>query len=228
MKVYWQQENNVGDKLSPYILKKIFNVDCEFSNNKRKMLAIGSILSHATEGDYIWGSGLISPKHLPKSRDLNVLALRGPLTRKYLEDYGVKINKNIPYGDPALLLPRVYFPKKLEKVKEGIVPHYTDLNWAKKSFKDRVLKGEVKIIDPRLPIEEFVDELFSCEMVFSSSLHGLIIADAYNIPNKRVVFGNRLIGGDFKFNDYEQSKKDINLRELIEVFKLRRSEIEWE
>jgi len=218
----------VGDKLTPFILKKVFNIDCEFSIKKGKLLAIGSILSHAEEGDYIWGSGLISPKHLPKSRELNIFALRGPLTRKYLEDYGVRIPKNIPYGDPAILLPRVYFPRKLEKVKEGIVPHYTDLSWARKAFRDRVKNGDVKIIDPRLPIEEFVDELFSCEMIFSSSLHGLIIADAYNIPNKRVIFGNKLIGGDFKFNDYEQSKEDINIRELIDSFKLMRSEIEWE
>lgn len=226
MKVYWQQENNVGDKLTPFILKKVFNIDSEFSKARGKLLGIGSILSHADEGDYVWGSGLISPKHLPKSRDLNILALRGPLTRKYLEDYGVRINKNIPYGDPALLLPRVYFPEKLERVKEGIVPHYTDLNWAKKAFKDRVAKGEVRIIDPRLPIEKFVNELFSCEYIFSSSLHGLIIADAYNIPNKRVVFGNKLIGGNFKFEDYEASKKDIKLNDLIESLKISRYEIE--
>ena len=75
------------------------------------------------------------------------------------------------------------------------------------------------MIDPRLPIEQFVDELVSCEMIFSSSLHGLIIADAYNIPNRRVIFGNKLIGGDFKFNDYEESKKAIDLEELIKVFK---------
>lgn len=219
MKVYWQQENNIGDKLTPFILKRMFNVDSEFSEERGKLLAIGSILSHAEEGDYIWGSGLISPKHLPKSRNLNILALRGPLTKEYLVKYGVKIDNSVVYGDPALLLPMVYAPKRLEKVKEGIVPHYTDLDWAKDSFKDRVATGEVRVIDPRLPIEQFVDELVSCEMIFSSSLHGLIIADAYNIPNRRVIFGNKLIGGDFKFNDYEESKKAIDLEELIKVFK---------
>lgn len=43
MKVYWQQENNVGDKLTPFILKRLFNVDCEFSTGEGKLLAIGSI-----------------------------------------------------------------------------------------------------------------------------------------------------------------------------------------
>ena len=225
MKVYWQQENNVGDKLTPFILKRVFNIDCEFSKGKGKLLAIGSILSHAEDGDYIWGSGLISPKHLPKSQNLNILALRGPLTRKHLENYGVEIENKIVYGDPALLLRLIYSPEKLEKTKEGIVPHYTDLKWAKKAFKKRVERGEVKIIDPRLPIEEFINELVSCEYIFSSSLHGLIIADAYNIPNERVIFGNKLIGGDFKFNDYEASKDYINLNDLIESFKISRHKI---
>lgn len=84
----------------------------------------------------------------------------------------------------------------------------------------------MRIIDPRLPIEDFVNQLCSCEYIFSSSLHGLIIADAYNIPNKRAIFGNKLIGGDFKFNDYELSKGDIDITGLIESFKLLRSELE--
>jgi pyruvyltransferase len=39
-------------------------------------------------------------------------------------------------------------------------------------------------------------------VILSSSLHGLILADAYEIPNKRLVIGNRLLGSDFKFMDY--------------------------
>ena len=41
-----------------------------------------------------------------------------------------------------------------------------------------------------------------CEMIASSSLHGLIVADALGIPNWRVSFARELKGGDFKFRDY--------------------------
>jgi pyruvyltransferase len=44
-----------------------------------------------------------------------------------------------------------------------------------------------------------------CEKIISSSLHGLIISDAYGIPNARVNVSNKLFGGDFKFIDYYKS-----------------------
>jgi pyruvyltransferase len=41
-----------------------------------------------------------------------------------------------------------------------------------------------------------------CKIVLSSSLHGLVLADSFQIPNKRIVLSNNIIGGDFKFKDY--------------------------
>jgi pyruvyltransferase len=47
----------------------------------------------------------------------------------------------------------------------------------------------------------------SCERIVSSSLHGLVIADAYGIPNAWLnsdggAGGSRPGGGEFKFYDY--------------------------
>ncbi len=63
--------------------------------------------------------------------------------------------------------------------------------------------------------KEFINELLEVENVISSSLHGLIMADAYGIPNARVNISNKLIGGDFKFKDYYMSvdrKIDLGLQ----------------
>ena len=214
MKVYWQQENNVGDKLTPYILKNLFGITAKFSRKKGKLLGVGSILSHAKVGDTIWGSGLISPHHLPQSADLNVLAVRGPLTRDILSKMGVKCNDCI-LGDPALLLPQICKPIVEIRYEKGIIPHYVDYDFVKKEYASDEKAGKVKIIDVRLPIEDFITSVLECEEILSSSLHGLIIADAYGKGNMRVKFSNKLIGGDFKFIDYEKSKGMVDTEGLL-------------
>ena len=71
----------------------------------------------------------------------------------------------------------------------------------------------------------------------SSSLHGLIAADAYGIPNARINLTGRLVGGDFKFEDYalsvnrnhfkgQQLNDDVSI-ELINSIQLNDS-IEWD
>jgi pyruvyltransferase len=63
-------------------------------------------------------------------------------------------------------------------------------------------KQGFKIIDICSGEKEFIDQLLEVENVISSSLHGLIVADTYGIPNARVNISNKLIGGNFKFKDY--------------------------
>jgi pyruvyltransferase len=45
-------------------------------------------------------------------------------------------------------------------------------------------------------------QVSSCRYIFSSALHGLICADAYGVPNTRLVLSDKIVGGDFKFHDY--------------------------
>lgn len=56
----------------------------------------------------MWGAGVIDDaKELP-AHPKKVLAVRGPLSRKYLLDRGIECPA--VYGDPALLVPKVYHP----------------------------------------------------------------------------------------------------------------------
>ena len=53
------------------------------------------------------------------------------------------------------------------------------------------------IIDPTQDWKTVVDEMTSCKAILSSSLHGLVVSDAYSIPNafphnQRIIFKHLL------------------------------------
>ena len=111
---------------------------------------------------------------------------------------GFHVQKYI--GDPALLLPDYYHPKEAKKFKVGIIPHYNDHKKVKEQYID---DKSVKVINlMTLDIEETTREILSCEKTISSSLHGLIISHAYNIPSIWVEFSDKIFGDGIKYPDY--------------------------
>ena len=57
----------------------------------------------------------------------------------------------------------------------------------------------------------FIDSICSCEAIISSSLHGIIIADAYETPNVWISLDENHPDDNFKFKDYYLSvNKDIS------------------
>ena len=54
-------------------------------------------------------------------------------------------------------------------------------------------------------IEKLVDDILSCEVILSSSLHGIIFAHAYGVPAYHVQFTDFFKNGNFKFADYYSS-----------------------
>lgn len=64
---------------------------------------------------------------------------------------------------------------------------------------------------------DFIDKVNSCEVIVSSSLHGVIISDAYRVPNIWVKFyEEETEKKDFKFQDYFLSvKKEVSEPQLF-------------
>jgi pyruvyltransferase len=200
----WSKSTNWGDALNPFLIEKLSGRPARYEEAALswKYLVIGSILQRADRFSIVWGAGLISSECRPREVPHAIHAVRGPLTRQKLLSQGIQCPK--VYGDPALLLPLFLDLPRQPKWKLGVVPHYADRMhpWI------LGLEGEadVRVLDICADTEEFVQQVLSCECILSSSLHGLICADAYGIPNRRMVLdGNQIIGGEFKFQDYYQS-----------------------
>lgn len=167
-------------------------------------MCIGSIVDTLTNNhSIIWGSGaMYGDKNRPFIPPKKVLAVRGPRTREYLLEKGVEC-PNV-YGDPAILLPLIYPISKIKKYKMGFIPHMVDLKErnVQRFIEDN--KNDICLIDIHnyYKWEDVVELINECEFVASSSLHGIIIADAYNIPNIWITLSNRVKGNGFKFYDY--------------------------
>lgn len=162
---------------------------------------IGSILTlFDMKNSIVWGSGIISTSANLISRPKKILAVRGPLTRKRLLEQGIECPE--VYGDPALLLPRYYTPNVVKRYRLGVIPHYSDYD--NKIFKHLNNDTDVLMIDIAHYNHwlDLIDQICSCEVIVSSSLHGLIISEAYSIPNVWMKVGGSVLVDDFKFHDF--------------------------
>jgi len=218
---------NWGDIITKFILEhfsgKKLNDDDVFYFDEAglvpfkngKIIGAGSSMVFTQPNDYVWGTGLISKigfNEIPKK----VYSVRGPITRGLLLEAGWDVPEK--YGDPALLFPKIYHPKVEKKYKYGLIPHYVDYNsnFSLKCINNLEDLG-FKIINVTSGLYEFIDEVLECEKILSSSLHGLIVADAYGIPNYRMEIQNLILGRDFKYLDYYASVK----REYYPRFELK-------
>ncbi|TPE48391.1 polysaccharide pyruvyl transferase family protein [Amaricoccus solimangrovi] len=208
---WWERPypGNLGDMINPYLIGKLTGVPPRFAPKGERVLAIGSIIKFARPGDTVWGAGCPSAGH-PIEPGAEYRAVRGPLTRRMVLEAGGACAP--VYGDPAWLLPLVHpDPGRPKTHRLGLIRHFT--------HRDRPIElgegvREIEILRAgREGIEAFLDEMLGCEAIVSTSLHGLIIANAYGIPARLATFvdADRQIHGDgMKFDDYFLS---IGLRE---------------
>lgn len=111
--------------------------------------------------------------------------------------------------------------KELEtkKYRLGIIPHVVDLHHPVIEDIRKKYADEILIIDLAnyKKWTDVIDQICSCERILSSSLHGLITSDAYQVPNCWIELSGKISGGYFKFHDYASSvKRDFNEPSRIE------------
>lgn len=188
---------NFGDWIGPCIVEQVTGRPIIRSDSAHDVLITsGSILNWATAGAIVWGAGLANRSDRVDPR-ADIRAVRGPISRDIAKYCGARCPE--VYGDPGLLLPR-FIPKPYGKRFDiGIVPHFTDYGVVKQFFSR---KHRVEVIDVLRPVPEVVADIAASSVIWSSSLHGLIVADAYGIPSRWVTFSQSVLGDGTKFHDH--------------------------
>lgn len=187
IRAFWYISNNFGDNLNHFLIKHISKLPAVYTHerNQPHYIVCGSILSEANKWSTVCGAGLGSEQHHVNAF-AELLIVRGHMTADIMDSDAL-------VGDPALLLPQFYNSQRKKKYERAIIPHWSDYE-----FMLSKSDNDVHIIDPFLPVKEFIDEVRSCEKVICSGLHGLIVADAYEVPNAWL----DLSQGHFKCRDY--------------------------
>jgi pyruvyltransferase len=208
IKAYWWREvSNFGDALAPFLLEHFAGVKVEWSPvSHAEVASIGSILEHIPPlwDGYILGSGMLHEDsrlqihQMTTGISAKILAVRGPLTARVLPG-------TYALGDPGILADELV-GLQAKHWDLGILPHFTDEELVPR-FQALVPSNfTIKVIDPTSHPLSVVSQIGQCRRLVTSSLHGMIVADAFGMPRRvEMAAANLRDGGDFKFRDYSAS-----------------------
>ncbi len=193
---YGRRVNNFGDLLGPLLVGRLLASKGLVGAGRRpaRLLSVGSVLHYAGDGDVVWGSGRNGkiPDALHTFADLDVRAVRGPLTRQFLQQRGIAVPEI--YGDPALLLPN-YLPEMWDwtadkRYEFTVVPNLNEI---------ASVPAGPEVLDPRRPVLTCLERIARSRFVTGSSLHAIVVAESLGIPARLI--GSR-VEADFKYADY--------------------------
>lgn len=193
-----RRRNNFGDLLGPALVSRLVAEQglerAAIRQRTPRLVAIGSIIHFAADGDVIWGSGINGKVSDDDHRfsQLDVRAVRGPLTRDALIARGIEVPEI--FGDPGLLAP-IVFPE-LPRWSQGkrhqlsIVPNLHDFS---------IWQSHPDVVDPTAPLLTVLERIARSERVVGSSLHGIIVAESLGVPATLMRPGTEPL---FKYEDY--------------------------
>ena len=163
----------------------------------------------------VWGSGFLCSqldyaretgrRVMRNVQDLDLFALRGPLSATLLRGLGVSVPNNLPFGDPGLLYPELLESERQEPSHDlALMPHVSESREPYHAVIERLRGVGVNaiLLDPCAEPMGTLRELARCETLIASALHGLIVADALGIPNAWLADAQWDAYRRFKYLDY--------------------------
>ena len=199
-----------------------FENNATVSSGRPCLWSVGSVWRHVRPNDHVWGTGALGADWefdacnrtaQGQSANITIYSARGPDTVKTIHRLcGSKVNipsnAIVPRGDAGFLIPYIfpefrYNPKKAD-LEKCLVAHFFDderLKTKLKKQKDFGIAPEA-CLPVVQPWRTMVGNITRCKALVSSSLHGIVTADAFGVP---VVWKSGFNIASFKFLDYFRS-----------------------
>ncbi|MEN5075079.1 polysaccharide pyruvyl transferase family protein [Isoptericola cucumis] len=208
VKLWWWRwrfpaELNFGDEVTAPLLERLTGRPVTWTPlESADVVGAGSVLqkllrARPTSMPQVWGPGVISPYAGGVPDGFAPLAVRGRLTLEHLDP---SVQGRVALGDPGILADRLVDGPVTKKYTLGVIPHYKDAT--DPTIRALTTLPGTRRIDVAWTPEEVAREIAACHVVLSSSMHGLIFADALDVPNAHLKVSDKLVGGDYKFRDY--------------------------
>ncbi|WP_164659084.1 polysaccharide pyruvyl transferase family protein [Tropicibacter sp. Alg240-R139] len=203
---WWKAVPNFGDVLSSLVVAKVSARAVTHAGPKGcDLVAVGSLLqimrrnfSQAVERSakpVVWGAGLLHSVPKDFLPNVEIALVRGPVTAALL---GLNTRK---FGDPGLLVSDLFDRVPAAQDRIALVPHHSQVD-------DPAIKAlaasepALDLIDPKDDALEVCRRIASSRHVIASSLHGLIVADAFGVPSTWLSPGEQ---SHLKYHDYAAS-----------------------
>jgi pyruvyltransferase len=204
---WWKEVPNFGDGLAPLLLEHFADLNVQWGTVSHSRIAsVGSILEHIPP---LWDGVILGSGRLLENSRLHLQQMRSGITAKIVALRGPLTAKNIPgsytLGDPGILADELVGPQK-KQWDLGIIPHFSDTELVARFTPLIPKEFSVRVIHPSGDPLTVLREIGACHRIVTSSLHGMIVADAFGIA-RRVEYTPKMDkdGGDFKFRDYSAS-----------------------
>lgn len=170
---------NFGDELNFWLWDRLLP-DFFDEDGSEIFLGIGSVLHERFGADVkkvVFGSGYGGYGAVPKPDSTwKIYFVRGKETAKVL---GVAPSLGI--GDAGILVRSCWDPAAFPKRYEvSFMPHFESAMYG--NWEAVCRKASVHFLDPRLPVEQVLQEMSQSRLVISEAMHGAIIADALRVP----------------------------------------------
>lgn len=210
LSIFGRQDANFGDRITERVLRSM-GYDVEYVRAyEAGLVGAGSLLQSVPEGysGTILGAGFQEEHQARAFPQANILAVRGRLTAERC-----RAPRECLLADPGLLAGSLLTELPPIRHTMAIIPHVADQSaphlhavyqkYAKRPLcGDENAPGEIVLVNLRSEPLKVLELIASSEYVLSSSLYGLIAAEALGKPCGWLVLSRHVPGGAFKFQDY--------------------------